>query len=419
MPAPSPQPVLKTAAPDAEVLSAIGAGSSSRRRWPWFLLAGLAVAGLGTWFVLRSPGPGKVPRFELAEVQRGELTALVTATGRLQGLNTVEVGAEVSGRVVEVKADFNEHVKQGQVLAIIDPEQLRSSVEESRAQLASAEANVVQAQATAVEARLINERSKSQFDQGILSRREYEAAQAGLARADATLTAAQASTTLARATLNSTVTRLAKSTIRAPMDGMVLARLIEPGQTVTAGFQTPVLFKLTTDLTQMTLYVDVDEADIGRVQEGQNASFSVDAYPGQSFASKVVQLRNEPTISQNVVTYQAVLSVDNTGGLLRPGMTATAHVVTSEVQDALLVPNAALRFSPPVAHGGPFSRGAPQEVSSIAPGQPRAWILDGERPRAVALTTGLSDGTHTQILSGDLTAGSQVIVNTLVQESAR
>jgi HlyD family secretion protein len=405
----------ETRAPDSEVLVAIGASSGARRRWPWIAAALVAVVGLAALVAVQVSAPGAGPRFELAAVARGELTALVTATGRLQGLNTVEVGAEVSGRVVEVNADFNEHVEHGQVLAVIDPEQLRSAVEEARAQLASAEASVVQAQATAVEARLGFERSQTQFEQGLIARREHEAAQAALARADATLLSACASTTLARAALGSASSRLAKSTIRAPMAGMVLARLIEPGQTVTAGFQTPVLFKLTTDLTRMTLYVDIDEADIGRVREGQRASFSVDAYPGQSFASQVVQLRNEPTLSQNVVTYQAVLSVDNARGLLRPGMTATAHIVTSQVQDALLVPNAALRFAPSVPHGGPFRRGAPQEASIIAPGQPRVWVLDGDRPRAVAVTTGLSDGTRTAIQDGALAEGGQVIVNTLAQ----
>lgn len=413
-----PQPFPESNAPDAEVLSAIGAGSrSSRRRWWWWAAAGLLLGGLASVaLVVRASGPSRSPRYELAEVRRGDLTALVTATGRLQGLNFVEVGAEVSGRVIEVNADFNDRVAKGQVLAVIDPEQLRSAVDEARAQLLSARANVLQASATAVETRLGFERSQTQFDQGIISRREFEASQAALARAEANLNSSRASTTLAEAALGSASSRLGKATIRSPLDGVVLARLVEPGQTVTAGFQTPVLFKLTSDLSRMTLYIDIDEADIGRVREGQEASFTVDAYAGQSFPSRVVQLRSEPTVSQNVVTYQAVLSVDNAQGLLRPGMTATAHVVTGALRDALLVPNAALRFKPSTPDRGPFSGGAPRETSDLAPGQPRVWILDAEQPRAVGLTVGLSDGTMSEFKADGLAAGSQVIVATLDQE---
>lgn len=401
---------------DAQVLAAIGSGARSPMRWPWVLAVLALLAGITAFVLPKSLSSVPQSRYAMAPIQRGDLTALVSATGRLQGLNTVELGAEVSGRVVEVLADFNQHVKKGQVLAVIDPEQLRSAVDESRAQLASAKANVVQASATALEARLSFERSQIQLEKGLISRRDHEGAQAALARADATLVSAKASTTLAQAALASASTRLSKATIRAPMDGMVLARLIEPGQTVTAGFQTPVLFKLTTDLTQMTMIVDIDEADIGRVREGQKASFGVDAYNGKKFSSRVEQLRSEPTVSQNVVTYQAVLSVDNAEGLLRPGMTATAQIETDSVHNALLVPNAALRFSPPAPARSPFNSAPLQKTSHIAPGKPRVWILDRGKAKVMVLSTGLSDGIQTEIRAGDLAAGSQVIVNTLTEE---
>jgi HlyD family secretion protein len=361
-------------------------------------------------------GAQSVPgRFETVAIGRGDVIATVTATGRLQGLNTVEVGAEVSGKVVQVRVTYNDVVKKGQVLAEIDPEQLRAAVEEAQAQLAVASANILQNEASAAEARQNLERAQQQASKGLVSQRDLEAAQAAAARTAAALESARASATLARATLNAARSRLQKTTIVAPMDGVVLSRSVEPGQTVNAGFQTPVLFKLAGDLTRMELYVDIDEADIGRVATGQGATFTVDAYPDRQFPSVLKELRNAPKITSNVVTYEAVLAVTNEDGALRPGMTATATIATARVKDALVIANAALRYTPPRGFG-PFQHESKTAEAPIPAGRQRAWLPAEPEPKPVVIRTGVTDGVITELLGTELPLGTEVIVNARVAE---
>ncbi len=391
---------------DPEVVKTLGmAGSGrSRTRWP-LLVLGLAVVGVGAWAVpryLEKRAIELAPRYESAAVKRGDIQVVISATGTLKGMNTVEVGAEVSGRITRVSVDFNDQVKKGQVLAEVDPEQLKAAHEEAKAQVSAAQASIAQARATLVESEQSAARAEQQAKQGLVSQRELESAQAVRERAKAALASSNASATVAAATLKSSKSRLEKTQIISPIDGIVLSRLVESGQTVTAGFTTPILFKLAEDLRQMSLYVYIDEADIGRAKEGQVAKFLVDAYPEKVFPSKVISLRNEPKEDQNVVSYEAVLSVDNGELLLRPGMTATATIVADERKNVLAVPNAALRFTPPNL--------AP-ELARPTPGQRRVWVMENGAPTPRNVSTGASDGQFTELISEGLNEGEQVLVD--------
>jgi HlyD family secretion protein len=300
-----------------------------------------------------------------------------------------------------VLADFNDHVKKGQVLAEIDPEQLSAAHEEAKAQLAAAQAAIAQAKATLVESEQSAARAEQQSKQGLVAQRDLEAALAARDRAQAALASSTANATLASATLKSSRSKLEKTQILSPIDGIVLSRLVESGQTVTAGFTTPVLFKLTEDLRQMSLSVYIDEADVGRAREGQTATFAVDAYPERTFPARVVSLRNEPKEEQNVVSYEAVLEVENSDLALRPGMTATATIVADERKNVLALPNAALRFTPPMQT---------QELTRVPAGERRVWQLEGEKPAARNVRIGASDGQYSELLSG-LKEGEPVLVD--------
>ena len=397
---------------DPDVLNTLGAARSRSRarRWAW-IVGALALLGLGAWgvsYALERRAIARRPTYEKQKILRGDIQVAISATGTLKGRSTVEVGAEVSGRVIDVLVDYNDRITKGQLLAVIDPEQSRAAVAEAEARVRESDAAVRQARATLTEARQTRERARVQSREGLVSQRDLEAAEAAYERAEATLASAQASATLARATLESQRSRLDKTRIVSPIDGIVLSRTVEPGQTVTAGFQTPLLFKLTEDLRRMELLVYVDEADIGRAREGQSASFTVDAYPDRTFPSKVLSLRNEPKEEQNVVTYEAVLQVDNDELLLRPGMTATATIVAEVRKDVLAAPNAALRFAPPTLD--------PSQAAK--PGQRRVWVLSGDKPEPVVVQTGVSDGRLTELKGGGLKEGAEVLTDAILPSGA-
>lgn len=391
---------------DPAVLAVIGENRkrhrSKRLLW-WLVLVGVVAAtAFGGW---RWRSRIKPLGYEFGDVKRGDLRLVVTATGTLEATTTVEIGAEVTGRVVSVSVDYNDLVKKGQELATIDPEQLRASTQQSRAELAAAQAAVLEAKASAEETSLSVARAEEQAQRGLISLQQLESARAAAARAKAALSSAQARTVLSRASLGLAATRLEKTKIYSPIDGIVLSRAVEPGQTVTAGFQTPILFKLAEDLSKMQLAVAVDEADIGRVREGLRATFTVDAYPEREFSSRVVSVRNEPTVSQNVVTYQAVLEVDNSERLLRPGMTATASVVSETLKSVLMLPSEAFRFTPPERPGKklPPPPGNRRER--------RVFVLRGAEPVPIIVKIGPSDGNVTVIESGNIEPGSKVILD--------
>jgi HlyD family secretion protein len=389
------------------------------------LLAGLTLA----FPLLSGRRPPPPPRFETATVVAGDLRVAVTATGTLSARDSVSIGAEISGRVLRVLVDYNEKVVPGQVLAEIDPEQYRARREDAQAQLALAKAALLTAQATQREADLKAGRLRTMRQGGLTSQQDLEAAEAALDRANASVANAKAQITSAEATLKVALSNLSKTVIRSPIAGVVLERSVEPGQTVTAGLQTPVVFTLAADLSDMLLAVKVDEADVGQVRPGLAASFTVDAYPNRVFSSTVLKVKNMPTTSQNVVTYETRLAVQNTDGLLRPGMTATATIAIEDQKNVLLVPNAALRFAPkmpaapePPSRGGfsigrlmpPPPGGPPRQPPSApadkAPTGPRVFVLRGPFPEPVSVEVGATDGSKSAVRGPGLAAGMAVIV---------
>ena len=413
--------------PDPKLVALLGTDGKSRvRRWimrvVWLaVLAGIAVAGLYGW---RHRGADVAPRWVTAEAKRGDIHVTITATGTLTGVKTVEVGAEVSGKVTKVNVDFNDHVKKGDVLAVIDPQTSKAAVEQAAAQLTEANAAIHTARATVTETRQTRARAEEQQKLGLVSQRDLEAARAAAERAEAQLASAQAGAVVATASLSSAQTKLEKTRILAPIDGVVLARLVQPGQTLNAGFNTPLMFKVTADLTQMTLNAYIDEADIGRAKEGLAATFTVDAYPGKTFPATVISVHNEPKTEQNVVSYESVMSVDNSELLLRPGMTATATIIAEKHEKVLTVPNAALRFNPPRAAGSGSPRvgfgfrggGSGSKKPDDAEKGKHLWLLDSGEPKRVHVTVGASDGTLTEVTADELGEGMAVIVDTEEKE---
>ncbi len=303
------------------------------------------------------------------------------------------------------------------MLAVIDPEQLRAAVDQSAAQLTAADASIRLARATRAEAKAAAERAKKQVADGLPAQEDLEAAIATADRSEASLASAVANAAQARAHagVGEEQARQGDHHLADRRDRPGAARW-SPEQTVTAGFSTPVLFKIAEDLTHMRLDVDVDEADVGRAREGQEASFTVEAYPDRSFPSRVLLLLNEPKTTSNVVTYKARLSVDNGERLLRPGMTATATIVADTRRDVLLVPNAALRFVPPSKTGGAPGRAWPAEAGDGGRRQEGRVRGRGRKLRRVPVKLGATDGTSTEILGADLAPGAEVAIDTLGKE---
>lgn len=418
---PQSQPLEKLPEADPEVLAVLGKGEPKarlRRRLTQIAIALAALGGLGFGGVRlwQKREADTKPILETMPVERRDIQVTVSATGTLEGLNTVEVGSEVSGKLTQVLVDFNDPVRAGQVLAVVDPEQSRAAVDEATAQVASADASIHEAKASLAEAQKKLARAREQRGAGLVSEQDFETTEATALRAEAALKSATASAILARATLKSAQSRLEKTTIISPIDGIVLSRLVEAGQTVAASMTTPVLFKLAQDLRKMSLSVSIDEADIGRVREGQEASFAVDTYPDRSFPSKVLSLRNEPVTVQNVVTYEAILAVDNGELLLRPGMTAAATLIIETRKSVLAVPNAALRFAPSEEVRKELRvPGVPKEPRkpTIAPKRAgnEVWLAEGGVPVMKSITIGASDGAFTEVIDGPIGEGAKVIVD--------
>lgn len=392
----------------------------------WGALA-LVVVAIIAFVLLRSRSGSDEPVYRTQPAAIGRLSVTVSATGNLQPTNEVDVGSELSGTVEKVFVDDNDRVRNGEVLAQLDLSKLQDAVEKSRANLASASSGVLRARATTAEARANLARFKqvAELSGGkVPSRSEMSTAEANVLRAEADEAGAQASVAQAKANLRSDETNLDKASIRSPIDGVVLTREVEPGQTVAASFQAPVLFKLAEDLAKMELQVDVDEADVGQVKVGQHATFTVDAWPGREYSAVITRVGFGSQEKDGVISYRAVLNVDNADLSLRPGMTGTAEIATVTRDNALLVPNAALRFVPQAAESPRNKsstsivstlmprppRGPPKEVSVKRKGQqPHVWVLRDGKPASVDVRTGATDGKVTEITGGALKAGTEVI----------
>lgn len=415
------------------VAETLGVGTSARlpsrtkRLLVWAGVAAvLVVIGVAWWLTRGADGV----RYETQVVQRGDLTVTVTATGNLQPTKKVDVGIEVSGTIRSVDVDYNDKVKVGQVLARLDTTKLEAQRLQAQAALEAARAKVQQTQASAQEARAQLSRLKQvQALSGgkVPAQHELDTAQAALERAQADEASARAAVSQARATLEGTQTDLSKAVIRSPINGVVLKRSVEPGQTVAASFQAPVLFTIAEDLSQMELQVDVDEADVGSVKAGQSATFTVDAYPGRTYPARIKTVYYGSETVEGVVTYKAVLTVDNVDLSLRPGMTATAVITVNQAHNVLLVPNAALRFTPPPQttksdrsnSGGIIGRlfrpphfNVKRPENTKGPNQ-RVWTIRDGALRPLDITTGATDGTMTEVKAGALEPGTPVVTGTL------
>ena len=332
------------------------------RRLPWILAALVVLAG-ATWWLVR--GRGEAPRFATAAVDRGDVVEVVGATGALEAVTTVQIGSQVSGTIASLGADFNSQVRKGQVIARLDASLFEARLGQARANLVAARANVERARSSVDDTRLKFERARELGAQQLAPQSDVDAAKAAYDGAVAQLHANEAAVSQAGASVHQAELDLQHTVIETPIDGVVITRNVDVGQTVAASFQAPVLFVIAGDLGRMRVNASVDEADVGRVQEGQAVSFHVDAFPEREFQGRVEQVRLNPTTVQNVVSYNAIIAVDNRELLLRPGMTATVSIVVREASGVLRLPAAALRFRPE-GLAAPGGRGPAQRPGAAA-----------------------------------------------------
>ena len=394
--------------------------------WVAVLLSLIACGALYAWQLRREAA--RAPSYITAPLRRGSVALNVMANGTLQPTRAVNIGSELSGTVTQVLVDINDQVKLGQVLVELDTAKLRDQIERSRAALASARADVAQGDATLAEARssLARLEEVARLSDGkVPSRAELDTGKAALARAQAAALSAAANVQSAQAALSTDTTNLERASIRAPIDGVILTRSVDPGNAVAASLQAVTLFQLAEDLHHLRLLVNVDEADVGAVRVGQPATFSVSAYADRQYPATITRISYGSTITENVVTYVAYLDVDNADLSLRPGMTATATIHAARHDNVLLMPNSALRYTPSGAAGSAQTglvaslmprmpaRGARQAgVSGAAVATQRpVWVLRGDQPQQIKVTLGISDGRYTEVSGPDLREGMQVITD--------
>ncbi len=443
-----------------------------RRLFSFLIIIVVAAGATAAWFYAQ--GRGGTPKYRFARAEKGPLVATVSATGNLNAVITVQVGSQVSGQIKELHADFNSQVKKGQLISRIDPdifeakvnqakadlenaqaavlnqaanlERARADVENARAALASARAQTAKAQVALLDAKRDLDRKTELLKKELIAQSDKDTSQANhdsaaaqlesaqaqeralasqikmseaqLQVAEAQLKAAQAQVRLKKAALDQAMVDLDHTYIRAPVDGVVVSRNVDVGQTVAASLQAPVLFTIAQDLTQMEVDTNVDEADIGRIRVGDRVTFTVDAFPARPFSGEVVQIRKAPQVVQNVVTYNVVVGVQNSDLKLLPGMTANVRIVVDQKASVLKVPNSALRFRPQGVQGDAPGGGAPgRPGGSAAPTAHargpagRVWVLgpDG-KPQSIGIQLGISDGNFTEVLDGRLAEGQEIIV---------
>ena len=444
----------------------------------WLGLTTLAIAAAVVGYYQFGDVAAEVPVLNSAAATRGAVVSTVEATGRLEAVTTVQVGSQVSGSIKTLYADFNSTVRQGQVIAELDPSLFATQVEQAEATVARLEAEVERSQIQAADAQVKLRRARELFERQLVPENDLETAESDARMAGAGVTAAEAQVEQARASLNQAQVNLSHTVIRAPIDGVVIARNVDIGQTVAASMSAPTLYVLARDLAQMRVNASIDESDIGGIQPGQPVRFRVDAYPEDVFTGMVSQVRLAPEIQQNVVSYVTIIDVPNPDLKLKPGMTAAVTVETARVADVVRVPNAALRFRPSdeilAALGQPAAgpsapsandlqpavaredgRGAagmaPEQLAAMrerrqqmspeereqmrggfgAEGRGRApenaadvgdramvWVFDQGSLGRVPVRTGISDGTQTAVLGGELAAGTRVVTGVLTGAAA-
>ena len=403
-----------------------------------FALIAAAAAAVVIAVVAWRGSTGNKPKtqMETARLERGRIVAKVTASGTLSAIVTVQVGSQVSGRVAELRADFNSQVKKGQLIAKIDPQLFQATVEQARANLAASLGNLAKAKAQAIDAQRQADRSRALADKKLIAPADADTAQSNADALAAGVAAAEGQVAQTRAALHSSEVNLAYTDIRSPTNGVVISRSVDVGQTVAASLSAPTLFVIAEDLAKMQVNTSVAEADVGRLKAGMAATFTVDAYPSEVFKGEVRQVRNAPQTVQNVVTYDAVIDVANPELKLKPGMTANVTFIYAEKSDVLKVPNAALRFRPPPSllgeagsagrtgprgegqgqggraeggGGGPGGRPAPRGPETLD--RRTVWVVKGGALSPVKVRTGISDGSFTEVVEGEVEAGAEVVMD--------
>jgi HlyD family secretion protein len=403
------------------------------------VLVGGAV-GIRQW--RKHAAANAAPRFETVAVDRGPITAKVTATGTLSALVTVQVGTQVSGRIKQIMVDFNSPVKKGQVIAKIEPSLFAAALESARANYLAAQGTVAKLEAQAENAKVQYDRAVALFDRKAIAQADLDTAKATMRAANGDVTAARGNAEQAKASLHQAQVNLDYTTIVSPTTGVVISRSVDVGQTVAASLSAPTLFLIAEDLTKMQVDTSVAEADIGKLKPDMDATFTVDAYPSRTFKGKIRQIRNAPQTQQNVVTYDAVIDVANPDLALRPGMTANVTFIYDHRDSALRVANAALRFQPPpelakIAWGGGSGAGSNgakaggqrgpgsgegggrrgggppggRHAAGETPDKRMLWLLRGPMPTPVRVRAGVSDGTNTEIETTDLHEGDRVVTD--------
>jgi HlyD family secretion protein len=392
------------------------AAPARRRSWTraarWAALLVLAGGGAAAWYRYNASSREPKMRFESVAFGTGPIAAKVTASGTLSALVTVLVGSQVSGRIDSIRVDFNSPVKKGQVIASIEPALFKAAVEQARANYVSAKAALDKSKAQAVDADRQYKRSETLVSQKLIAQADFETAEANASVAKAQVAASEAGVEQARAAMNQADVNLKYTTILSPIDGVVISRSVDVGQTVAASLQAPTLFTIAQDLTKMQVDTSIAEGDVGKIQPGMKVSFTVDAYPTERFEGVVRQVRDAPTTVQNVVTYDGVIDVDNSRKLLKPGMTANVTFVYAQKESVLHVPNAALRFKPDptlLEHMGVRA----DALATLKPNERFIWILKNGKPQREVVTIGITDGSQTEIKSGPVRDGDHAVIEAL------
>ena len=389
----------------------------------------LVLAGTGYGFWQWGSAPKASP-YVTVPVQRGNVTQVVSSTGTLQAVVTVLVGSQISGTIDKLFADFNTKVKAGQVVAQLNQDKFKASVDQARANVLAAESSLAKAKVSVIDAQRTLERNRELRKRDLMAQSELDAAQTAYDAALAQVEVNRAQTTQAQAALNQATVDLNNTVIRSPVDGIVISRSVDVGQTVAASLQAPTLFTIANDLAKMEVHTNVDEADVGNVSEGQEVSFTVDAFPARRFKGRVHQVRNAPVVVQNVVTYDAVVRIDNKELLLKPGMTANVQFLVSRSEDVLTIPNMALRFKPPDQKNEAQAllrqeqgRTAPTlgaRRTSRVPGggggpgrggrRSLIYVLRGVQAEPVEIQLGITDGSKTEVREGELRENDVVVI---------
>ncbi|HEK85542.1 MAG TPA: efflux RND transporter periplasmic adaptor subunit [Candidatus Aminicenantes bacterium] len=428
-----------------------------KKKTLFIIIAIVVTIGLVVGFTLLKKGSNSKLKYRTEKVSRGDIETVVTATGTLNPVVLVDVGSQVSGKIEKIYVDFNSKVKQGEILAELDQSQLEAQIEQNQANYQNAVATVDAAKVALEIAQKNYERAKSLYAKNLIASQDMDQAEANYLQAKANLTQAQARANQAKYQLDASKVNLSYAIIRSPIDGVVVSRNVNVGQTVAASFQAPVLFQIANDLTKMQVQCLVDEADVGKVKEGQKVKFTVEAYPNETFWGTVKQVRYAAQVSQNVVQYTAILDVDNSSLKLLPGMTATCSIIVGEAKNVLRVPNAALRFTPDLkpeelqkimkaafdemaARRQQTGENQPAQSSQRAfnpaqmsqmggaagaagqsaarRGPARVWMLDEKGDlKVVFLRTGVTDGSYTEVISGNLKEGDEVILGLMTVSS--